>query len=183
MGNTMNHDKAYKYLEIAEAVAKLSKDASTKVGAVKAAVKKFDIDPLHGLVKYKDGKIAGSLSGAGYLRVKAGSVDIYVHRLIWFYVHGYLPEYIDHIDGNKRNNRIENLRSVTHAENHQNKGPQSNCWSGVPGVTFDFRKAKWVARIKTNGKTKFIGQFNRKQYAVDARKAVEKELHPFRRTA
>lgn len=179
----MNVDKALKYLEIARATAQLSKDKSTQVGVLDAAIEKFDIDPVEGRVRYKNGKIAGSFSGAGYLRVKVNNVDVYAHRLIWYYVHKKLPVSIDHIDGCKTNNSISNLRSVTHAENHQNKSPQSNCWTGVPGVNFDFQRMKWVAKIKTNNRTKFIGRFNFKKDAVNARLAAEKELHPFRRTS
>lgn len=159
----MTPAKARRYLEI----------ASTK----------FDIDPIKGTVSYKDGRIAGSISGAGYLRVKAAGVDVYAHRLVWYFVHKEVPMSIDHIDGCKTNNNILNLRSITHAENHQNKAPQANCWTGVPGVNFDFQRGKWVAKIKTNNLTKFIGRFAHKQDAVEARLAAEKELHPFRRAA
>lgn len=109
--------------------------------------------------KTKSGAI-GTNNGVGYKVVKVDGVKHYVHRVVFLWHHGYLPEYIDHIDTNKSNNSIENLRKTTNSQNGANRGIQSNNKTGFKGVFFDKDTKKYRARITVNYKMKYLGVFN-----------------------
>lgn len=102
------------------------------------------------------------------------------HRVIWCLVHGAWPEFVDHIDGDRVNNRINNLRSVTQSENMRNSKRHSRNRSGVMGVFFDARTKQWQAQIYDNGKTTFLGRRTSFDDAVALRKQAELRLgyHP-----
>lgn len=84
---------------------------------------------------------------------------------------------IDHIDGNKTNNAIHNLRLATASQNLMNTGLRSDNRSGVKGVSFVQRLQKYTASIRKNGKIVFLGNFARMEDAVAARKAAETRYH------
>jgi hypothetical protein len=87
---------------------------------------------------------------------------------------------LDHINGIKRDNRIENLREATDSENQQNqKKPPAHNTSGFLGVTKYKRNGKWVAGIKLNGKRINLGYFDTPEAAHAAYLQKKKELHPF----
>jgi len=98
------------------------------------------------------GKEAGSMTAEGYRNVRINFILYRVHRVIWLYVHGEWPTHqIDHINGIRDDNRLENLRVVTHQENHKNqKRPRTNT-SGIMGVCL-VQGNYWKARIKVDGK-------------------------------
>jgi hypothetical protein len=125
--------------------------------------------------KAKAGTPAGSKTSAGYMRVRIGGIEYQQHRLIWKLVHGEDPEQIDHINGKPLDNRITNLRSVTHQENLRNRKLPSNSGTGAQGVHWRKRDSVWIAHIWIGGKQKYLGTFTNKQDAVAARKAAEKE--------
>lgn len=105
----------------------------------------------------------------------AGSVR--KHRLVWFYFHGEWPiNQIDHIDRNKNNNRIENLRVVTDAENKMNMPLYKNNKTGVCGVHWNKARQKWKAKITVASKIYILGHFDDFEEAVDVRKHAEKEF-------
>ena len=118
---------------------------------------------------------------AGY---KVGSIFIHkfrAHRVIWALVHGEWPKgQIDHKNGSRDDNRISNLRVVTHSENAKNQKRSSRNTSGVTGVFWDERRGKWRAVIMGNGKNKYLGRFTDFDEAVAVRKAAEAEYgyHP-----
>ena len=115
---------------------------------------------------YKDGYKHGSIF---YKYLKA-------HRVIWLLVYGEWPNgEIDHIDGNRENNRIHNLRVVTSSENARNRKVQSNNKSGVPGVGWRNDTNKWYARIKILGEYTYLGNFENFEDAVSAKKSAEIE--------
>jgi len=91
------------------------------------------------------------------------------HRLAWFYVNGYWPKEIDHINGDGCDNRFINLRSVSSEENRRNIKLQSNNTSGKPGVSWSKSRKLWVAKINIDKKTKTIGYFENKETAINAR--------------
>ena len=98
------------------------------------------------------------------------------HRLIFAMHEGYLPEIVDHIDRDKSNNKIENLRAATKSQNNVNSRIKSNNKSGVKGVYFCKSTNMWRARISFNGKTNEIGRFNDLQRAKEARVEAEKSI-------
>lgn len=113
----------------------------------------------------------------GYLRIGIGNSLYYGHRLAWALHHGEYPEgEIDHINRNRLDNRIMNLREVSHAQNMQNKGERIDNTSGVIGVTWDKASNKWQAGIGVNGKYKNLGRFDCIEHAAIARESAEREL-------
>ena len=102
--------------------------------------------------------VVGSLSKAGYMRVRFNGKSDYVHRVIWEHVNGPIPKgmHIDHINRIKTDNRIENLRLATPTENARNRvAPVRE----MAGITWCNRDLKWVVHIRHNGKKKYVGKF------------------------
>jgi hypothetical protein len=114
-------------------------------------------------------------TGGGYRRVHFLGRKSPEHRIIWELHNGSIPEgfIIDHIDGNKCNNLIKNLRLVTPSQNNMNRKTPSNNKSGVTGVGFRSREQKWTARININGKRKQLGMFDTLEGATQARRKAE----------
>lgn len=105
---------------------------------------------------------AGYTAEDGYRRVRVDGQYHYIHRLTWHLLTcKEVPEdlFIDHIDGNRLNNHIENLRLATSLENQYNKARQANGTSQYKGVWFDAVKGFWKASIRLDGKRYYIGQF------------------------
>lgn len=109
------------------------------------------------------GKEAGHLEKDGYIRVRINKKNYPIHRLIFLYHYGYIPDFIDHKDGNRSNNYIENLRKCTPAENQYNKRGQSRKWAKIfskwKGVCWLPARERWIARIRIDSKLKFLGHF------------------------
>jgi hypothetical protein len=136
----------------------------------------FKTDTAHKIVNARlAGKSAGMLTKHGYLQVGIDRQTFFSHRIIFTIVHGYCPDYIDHINGDRSDNSITNLREVTHAQNLQNTKLPSDNTSGVIGVYFSATRGKWCAQIKVNGKRLTLGRFDNKSDAVLARKNAEIE--------
>jgi hypothetical protein len=113
------------------------------------------------------------LNKAGYKRGTLEGCSVLSHRVIWKYVHGEEPDQIDHIDGNRQNNRLVNLRGVTAAINRKNAAMMRRNKSGQMGVFWTQRwpqyPGRWIATIGT----KRLGSFETKEAAIAARKAAE----------
>jgi len=88
-------------------------------------------------------------------------------------VYGELSGDMDHINGDRRDNRLSNLRVVTNSENRKNSKLQVNNTSGVPGVAWDKGRGKWAAYIKVNSKRVALGRFSCFWRAVIARRNAE----------
>ena len=111
------------------------------------------------------GKEAGTIDDKGYRRIcfrfKGKTRWIRLHRLAWFVVHGTLPNgEIDHIDQNKLNNSIANLRDVSKELNQRNATLKSNNTSGVSGVSWHKQCNKWYAQVKVDGKRYPLGLYD-----------------------
>lgn len=121
-----------------------------------------------GVFRWKrNGKEAG-FESHGYTRIKVKGKRYFAHRLAWLFTYGDWPENeIDHINRIKNDNRISNLRAVTHQENHHNKGAKRNNTSGAVGVVK--RGKKYEAKIQRWKKYKHIGYFDTFEEAVAAR--------------
>ena len=123
----------------------------------------------------KVGDIVGSQNGDGYLLISVRSRRHKAHRLAWLYVYSEWPKgQLDHINRNRSDNRISNLREVTNKQNGQNASKRSDNTSGHPGAYWDKRRSKWVAQIAHNRKQIHLGYFTTIEEAVAARKAAEK---------
>jgi hypothetical protein len=116
-----------------------------------------------------------TISSKGYLHGHIFKEQYLTHRIIWKMIHGYDPQYIDHIDGNPLNNHIDNLRDVTFSENMKNQKIKRENPSKVMGVSLrkDLISKPWRAVIGIDGKSKTIGYFSSKEEAIAARKAAE----------
>jgi hypothetical protein len=120
-------------------------------------------------------KPAGDIDKHGYRVIKIEGKRYKAHRLVWKYHCGKDPkEFIDHIDGNKTNNNMENLREATNQQNLFNRGPQKNNKLGIKGVKK--QRNKYIATIEINGKRKHLGLFNTIEEARLAREESEKKL-------
>lgn len=141
--------------------------------------KHFTIDD--GVLKWKQsgpGKrkdlIAQSLSKRGYYVVCLRGRRFYVHRVIFAMIHGYMPNMIDHVDGDKTNNAISNLRPACHSLNGWNTAASGA--SGVTGVHWDKQTGKWKAAITVNGRNKSLGRFASIDEAHRARLDAQKRF-------
>ena len=123
----------------------------------------------------KVGDKAGSTDKIGYVIVRISGKAYKAHRIIWLYHYGYMPENdLDHIDRNKSNNRITNLREVSKMCNLRNRGVLKSNTSGITGVCYCSYRSKWKSYIKINGIQKTIGYFNDFDSAAQAR--MDKEV-------
>ena len=110
----------------------------------------------------KNGDKVGNIESIGYYVTSINNKKYKLHRLIFLYHHGYLPEFIDHIDNNKINNKIENLREATRLQNNRNS-LKHKTRNGKPtsskykGVHWDKRSQRWISRIVINKKSKYLG--------------------------
>lgn len=116
-------------------------------------------------------------NGKTYKRMSFDYKFYYVHQIVFLYHYGYMPKCVDHIDRDTKNNRIENLREVTHQENCQNKLKHKNNTSGYKGVTFNKQSNNWTASIWKNYKRKFLGNYPTPEQAYEAYLKAAKELH------
>lgn len=126
------------------------------------------------------GSLVGSLRKDGYIHVTYCKRLYYAHRLIWFLVYGVLPvNYIDHINGNRNDNRLSNLRDVTRQENmHNQRNKSKNNKSGYRGVSRNSASGKWVAQIEINNEGKYLGLFLTAEEASEAYEAAKLIYHP-----
>lgn len=126
--------------------------------------------------------VVGTLVGRGYYKICIGYRNYYIHRLIWLFVYGEFPQdEIDHINHNITDNRIANLRAVSHMENQQNMKLLVTNTSGMTGVHFVQSRNKWHARIEVDGEKISLGLFEDLDEAAAVRKQAEIKygFHPF----
>jgi hypothetical protein len=129
------------------------------------------------------GKVAGSHHYTGYKYLRLFGKSYPQHRLAWLYEYGYIPDCeIDHINQNKSDNRLCNLRLATREENRQNTSTYKNNTSGKKGVHWHKGHKKWYARITVNGVRVSLGLFNDLNEASTAYQNAVKQLHSHRPT-
>lgn len=124
--------------------------------------------------------IAGSESALGYIEIGLDKGRFLAHRLAWLYVHGSWPcGQIDHINRNKSDNRIVNLRDVSRSINAENLSiiRPSNKSSGLLGVSFSKTARKWQASIKSDGKQRYLGLYDSPAEAQAAYLSAKHDLH------
>ena len=145
-----------------------------------ALSKRLSLDPTDGTLTWlngpRAGKKAASEKGRGYLTLRLGGRSLLVHRVVFILSTGVdpYPLHIDHINGDSSDNRPENLRAVTNAENIANRTKLNrNNTSGYAGVHWSKAANKWVAKIKRNGVNYHIGVFDNPADAAYARSSFE----------
>jgi hypothetical protein len=114
-------------------------------------------NPTH--QKVKKGSKAGYVNSQGYFQISINNKKVKEHQIIFLMKNGYIPKEIDHIDGNKLNNKIENLREVTRLQNAYNKSAYKTNKSGSKNVSWKAKINKWQVDISYEGKRKYIGVF------------------------
>jgi hypothetical protein len=128
-----------------------------------------------------NGKIAGRRSKSGYLGVGIGNQRIYAHRIVFALSHGHWPTgMVDHIDGDRTNNRPQNLRDVSPQQNLQNtlRPARAGTSSGLRGVGLIKSSGKWKAYIVVDRRMKTLGHFDTKEAAYAAYLAAKAKVHP-----
>ena len=120
--------------------------------------------------KIKVGSIAGHKNKKGYIRIRFQNKFYLAHRLAWLYVYKQFPtKDLDHINRNKEDNRLSNLRETSKIENSHNRDSKGYC----------FHKAanKWMSQITTNRIVRYLGLFNTKEEAREAYLKAKREHH------
>lgn len=112
-----------------------------------------------------------SCNGRPYWKLSLNGKTTYLHHVIFVMHHGHKPKYIDHIDGNSTNNRIENLRAATQSQNAGNSLMSKNNTSGYKGVTYRKDTGKWQAAVMVNRKHISLGSYSTKEEAHEAYKS------------
>jgi len=172
-------------------MATFSKDKQELVSAEELR-KHLNYDPITGRFTWatrrsmavKIGQEAGYVMNKGYRMILFGARGYMAHRLAWLYHYGAWPtDQLDHINGDKDDNRIENLRVANDSQNQANVGLSRRNKSGVKGVSWNARRKKWTAEIRVNTKGKHLGYFDRIEDAACAyAAAAERFRGEFART-
>jgi hypothetical protein len=144
----------------------------------------FTYDPESGEVRWKhraskrDPDVPlKSIGSAGYYKVMFRGRALQLHRLAWAFIHDKWPDCVlDHINGNRTDNRIANLREATWRQNAQNMKSRIGA-SGIRGVSWDPIKCKWRARLTNGGKYIFLGNFDDVLEAEQAYLAGKRKYH------
>jgi hypothetical protein len=122
---------------------------------------------------------AGSISTNGYKYTKINNKIYSIHRLIYIWHHGYCPKEIDHIDCNRLNNRIENLREATRFQNGANQKTRKTNSSGYKNIHWSKKAKKWQVTMRIDGNMKYFGIFDdielAELVATEARNKYKKE--------
>ena len=124
------------------------------------------------------GHQSGSLDTGGYRQIGVGGKHYLAHRLAWMYEHGeFPPEEIDHINGVRDDNRLQNLRLATCSENMRNYPKPLTNTSGFKGVCWDKYSRKWRVQVKVNKKKLHIGMFAEMSEARSAYRAAANKYY------
>lgn len=154
----------------------------------------FDYDPETGILTWKErprshfatdkghavalakfaGKTAGGKTRFGYLVVRVCATSILVHRAIWAMYYGAWPsKQIDHVNLNRADNRVNNLKEATNLENSHRLSLRNDNTSGILGVSWHRASRTWRVNIEVAGRAIFLGYFKRIEDAAEARKQAD----------
>jgi hypothetical protein len=121
----------------------------------------------------RKGCAAGGYNTVGYIAMQVKGRRYYAHRLAWLYCYGDFPSQIDHINHNKSDNSISNLRAVSGSDNKKNSPIQANNKSGCTGVHWNNRDGNWISQIRAEGVSTHLGVFEIKEEAIESRRKAE----------
>ena len=125
----------------------------------------------------KVGGIAGTINAAGYRDIRLHKKQIYAHRAVFLIHHGYVPERLDHINGDKADNRIENLRPASASENGYNRKRRSDTAAKAKNITWCKKDRRWLVRVNANGSAVYVGSFSALDEAKSAATAARIQYH------
>lgn len=132
--------------------------------------------------KVSGGDVAGCFDTTyGYVTIKIDYVVYRAHRLAWLYVTGSWPRALDHKNRVRSDNRFDNLREATTAQNGQNRNAQKKSKTGVNGVCWYKPRKRWKASIVLNGVDIYLGIYKKIEDAIAARRAAEDRLYTHHR--
>lgn len=162
----------------------LAKDHDLKAERVR---KLLDYDPLTGIFRWRDmpqgrrsliGEVAGFPGNNGHWRIQIDGRTYQAHRVAWLYMTGVMPvEEVDHENLKRSDNRWENLRLATHAQNMSNTSARATNTSGFKGVSLFKQSGKWKAQIQSEGKGYHLGLFDTPEAAHAAYVEAANRLH------
>lgn len=147
----------------------------------------LDYDPETGLLTWRcqrgpriAGDHAGGICPLGYIQIMVDGHNYRAHRLAWLLTHGTWPtKFIDHLNGIRDDNRLENLRDAPRFINQQNmRSARSDNSTGVLGVSWDSRAKNFRAQIRVSGKHTYIGGYSTPEEAHQAYLEAKRRLHP-----
>lgn len=124
------------------------------------------------------GNIAGTLKPNGYIAIHLNGQNFYAHRLIWMWAYGVWPDTVDHINHDKQDNRLSNLRSITISENGHNQKLGNRNRSGFIGVSWNAARNNWFSHICVAKQRRYLGSFPTAQDASAAYQAAKLIYHP-----
>ena len=122
--------------------------------------------------RIKIGNVVGNLHKYGYIEMRVDGERCLAHRLAWLYVYGYMPKLIDHINRDKKDNRIKNLREANYSQNALNSKIRSDNSSGAKCVYFDKKNKSWEVKIKKE----YIKKYKTLEEAINKANEKRKEF-------
>ena len=125
---------------------------------------KLDYNPHTGEIKTKtrigniaSGVLLGRKNSYGYLKFQINGSEVFSHRVAFAIFHGYAPDFIDHVNGDRSDNRIANLREADANKNARNSFGKAYRKSSFKGVSFHKKNKKWQVQIRNGGKLISLG--------------------------
>jgi len=135
-------------------------------------------NPDTGIFVRKNGRIPKYVGKNGYMQISIQYKKYYLHRLAWLYMYGFMPEKeIDHINGNKSDNRICNLREATRTQNRHNTKVSKRNKSGHKNISLHTTSKLWRVVMYKNGTTVVNKYFKEIDDAIDFSKKMRKEIY------
>lgn len=126
--------------------------------------------------RIKIGDVVGNLHNLEYVEMSVGGVRCLAHRLVFLYEYGYIPTLIDHINRNKQDNRMQNLREASYSENALNSKIRSDNTSGFKCVYYDKRNNSWEVKIENMYIKKYKTLEEASKKALEIRKETAGEF-------